>query len=60
MIWVYADEPRTGRFDASFSLIDDRGNPVDQSSTAAPRWFISDTRIARRFARQRCMRWSIG
>ncbi len=31
MIWVYADEPRTGRFDASFSLIDDRGNAVDQS-----------------------------
>jgi protein SCO1/2 len=31
MAWVGIDSPRTGRFDASFSLVDDRGNPVDQS-----------------------------
>jgi protein SCO1/2 len=31
MVSVYADEPRTGPFDVSFSLTDDRGRHVDQS-----------------------------
>ena len=29
--WVGFDAARSGRFDATFSLVDDRGNPVDQS-----------------------------
>jgi protein SCO1/2 len=32
LMWsIYLSEPRTGPFNASFSLIDDRGRPVDQS-----------------------------
>lgn len=31
MLSIYATEPRSGPFDTSFSLIDDRGRPVDQS-----------------------------
>lgn len=31
IVWVSLDSPRTGRFDASFNLIDDRGQPVDES-----------------------------
>ncbi|MBO9100490.1 MULTISPECIES: SCO family protein [unclassified Rhizobium] len=31
LVWLYASEPRSGPFDASFSLSDDRGRPVDKS-----------------------------
>lgn len=31
MVWVAMDTPRSGPFDAKFSLVDDRGKPVDQS-----------------------------
>lgn len=31
MVWVGLDSPPTGPFNTSFSLVDDRGNPVDQS-----------------------------
>lgn len=31
IVWVALDSPRTGPFGASFSLVDDRGEPVDKS-----------------------------
>ena len=31
MVWVAADERRPGTFAATFSLVDDRGRPVDQA-----------------------------
>lgn len=31
MTWVAHDKPRSSPFNAKFSLVDDRGNPVDQS-----------------------------
>lgn len=31
MIYLYASSPRIGPFDATFSLVDDRGQPVDES-----------------------------
>ncbi|WP_245295110.1 SCO family protein [Pararhizobium antarcticum] len=31
MVWVGFDSPRRGPFDIAVSLLDDRGNPVDQS-----------------------------
>jgi protein SCO1/2 len=31
IVWVAVDTPRPGPFNARFSLVDDRGNPVDQS-----------------------------
>ncbi|WP_142779620.1 SCO family protein [Agrobacterium sp. T29] len=31
MVWVGLDSPRPGPFRTHFSLVDDRGNPVDQS-----------------------------
>lgn len=31
IVWVSLDSPRSGPFDATFHLVDDRGQPVDQS-----------------------------
>ncbi|MBB3393153.1 hypothetical protein FHT82_005946 [Rhizobium sp. BK275] len=31
VVSLYLSEPRTGPFDTQFSLVDDRGNDVDQS-----------------------------
>lgn len=31
MAWVAQDKPRAAPFDSKFSLVDDRGNPVDQT-----------------------------
>lgn len=31
IVWVALDSPRTGPFNAAFSLVDDEGRPVDQS-----------------------------
>ncbi len=32
LVWLYASQPRSGPFDASFSLVDDRGQGVDKSA----------------------------
>jgi len=54
MTWVAQDTPRASPFNARFSLVDDQGNPVDQSLfKARPPLSTSATPIARRFARQR-------